>query len=279
MTEKAFSSIDIVSQCMLDLERSDKLLEALKEVISPDSKVLDVGTGTGLLALLSAKLGAKSVKAIEFDPYVAKVANDNVLKNGFKEIVEIIEGDATSFTFKEKQIFDVVVMELLTTGLIDEVQVPAINNLHEKGYVTNNTVFVPSNVLTSITLVNSDYNLYGLNMKMIRHLWKDFPNSDKSMRLSDICELTNINFSTICPEKVEKEIMFKIQENGIANGLLLESRTYLSNSVFIDDTLTLNAPVLIPIADIHVEKNQMIKFSFDYTHGAGYDRFLYKILS
>lgn len=59
--------------------------------------VIDMGTGTGILAILAAKLGAKAVTAIEIDPFAAANAVDNVgLNLGSDSEVTVIEGDATA---------------------------------------------------------------------------------------------------------------------------------------------------------------------------------------
>ena len=59
--------------------------------------VIDMGTGTGILAILAAMLGAKEVKAIEIDPFAAANAVDNVKLNlGDNSCIEVIEGDASA---------------------------------------------------------------------------------------------------------------------------------------------------------------------------------------
>lgn len=45
-------------------------------------RVLDVGTGTGILAIVGARLGAESVDAVDIDPVAVQVARQNVEHNG-----------------------------------------------------------------------------------------------------------------------------------------------------------------------------------------------------
>lgn len=56
-------------------------------------RVLDVGTGSGILAIASAKMGARHVVAIDIDPTAAMVAMGNVDRNGCKNGVEVLAGD------------------------------------------------------------------------------------------------------------------------------------------------------------------------------------------
>ena len=57
-------------------------LEALEAHLAPGCTVLDVGTGSGVLAIAAAKLGARSVLALDADPVAVSVARENVALNG-----------------------------------------------------------------------------------------------------------------------------------------------------------------------------------------------------
>ena len=69
------------------------MMERLEKVITPDSTVFDVGTGSGILAIAAAMLGAKSVKAVDIDGVAVRVAKENVADNGLSEQIEVREGD------------------------------------------------------------------------------------------------------------------------------------------------------------------------------------------
>lgn len=60
-------------------------------------KVLDLGTGTGLLALAAAHIGAKRVLAIDLNPLCVKTAINNVDINDLDNIVRVSEGPAEEF--------------------------------------------------------------------------------------------------------------------------------------------------------------------------------------
>lgn len=55
--------------------------------------VLDVGTGSGILAIAAARLGAERVLGVDIDPMAVRVARENVEKNGLSDQIEIREGD------------------------------------------------------------------------------------------------------------------------------------------------------------------------------------------
>ena len=71
----------------LVLERLEELFEELFLPAGLAPVVLDVGTGTGILAITAAKLGAREVVAIDIDPEAAEVARENVLRNHLHEKV------------------------------------------------------------------------------------------------------------------------------------------------------------------------------------------------
>lgn len=67
-------------------------LRALEEVVKPGHKVFDLGTGSGILAIAAAKLGAE-VEAVDLDPVAVQVAEDNVRLNNVADRVRVVRGD------------------------------------------------------------------------------------------------------------------------------------------------------------------------------------------
>ncbi len=68
-------------------------IQCLEEILSPGCTVFDIGTGSGILAIAAAKLGAKDVRAVDLDPVAVKIAGENVCLNGVQEQVTLSEGD------------------------------------------------------------------------------------------------------------------------------------------------------------------------------------------
>ena len=56
-------------------------------------QLLDVGTGSGILALAAARVGAKGVVAVDIDPDAVRVARENVAHNGLEDAIEVRQGD------------------------------------------------------------------------------------------------------------------------------------------------------------------------------------------
>lgn len=67
-------------------ETTSMCAEMLDKVINPEDKILDVGTGSGILAIICSKLGCKNVEAVDIDRLAIDVAIDNCAKNDCNEI-------------------------------------------------------------------------------------------------------------------------------------------------------------------------------------------------
>lgn len=268
--DETFSSIELITECLSDTERTSKIVEVIKKTVKPGNVVLDAGTGSAILAMTAAQAGASKVIAVEFDPYVAKWAYENVIRNGLEKTVNIFLSDARTVQFEEGTRFDVVIMEMLTTGMIDEHQVWAINNLHEKGYVDKNTIFIPKQQNTYITLTEKNFEDFGFSIRMVRHLWSWLPNSGMKF-LSEKKLLNSVSFDQINNLDFKTKVSFEVQEDGVVNSVHLSSVTVLDESVEVGDTVSLNAPVAFPLdEDYPVHKGDTFEVEISYTFGNGY---------
>lgn len=68
-------------------------MERLEKVLPAGATVFDVGTGSGILAIAAALLGAKEVKAVDIDGVAVRVARENVADNHLSDKIDVKEGD------------------------------------------------------------------------------------------------------------------------------------------------------------------------------------------
>lgn len=91
-------------------ETTSMCIRELEKYVNKDSKVFDIGCGSGILAIAAAKLGAKEVVAVDLDEVAVKVAKENVLENKVEKSVSVIHGNLTD-VIKDKA--DVIVANII----------------------------------------------------------------------------------------------------------------------------------------------------------------------
>ena len=130
-------------------------LELLEEVVTPETRILDVGTGSGILSVGGVLLGAPSALGVDIDPVAVKVANENAEINEVQDKTEFVCGDLTDkvhgkFEIVTANIVADVIIRLLSTvknyllkggvliisGIIDSRADEVENACHEAGFVT-----------------------------------------------------------------------------------------------------------------------------------------------
>ena len=91
-------------------------LSLLQQVLAPGDCVLDLGTGSGILAIAAARLGAGPVLARDVDPSAIKVALENVAANGLTGVIRVEQGDLLAGMTGR---FDMILANLIAPLLLD----------------------------------------------------------------------------------------------------------------------------------------------------------------
>ena len=91
-------------------------LIALERIVQSGDVVADIGTGSGILALAAAKLGAARVHATDIDSLPRKIARDNVAASGLESVITVHEMDEFDFA---AQNCDVVVANIIADAVIE----------------------------------------------------------------------------------------------------------------------------------------------------------------
>jgi predicted RNA methylase len=119
MTDSPFGFDDLAEQAwlLLDAVRVSAYARALRATVTPDDVVVDVGTGSGVLAVLAAKAGARKVYAIERGG-IADLASRVFAENGVADRVELLRIDARDARFPQPP--TVIVTETLGAFGVEE---------------------------------------------------------------------------------------------------------------------------------------------------------------
>jgi ribosomal protein L11 methyltransferase len=104
-------------------------LAALEEVIQSGADVLDLGTGSGILAIAAAKLGAGHVTAVDNDPDATRAARENVAANHVQENISVIDGSLPEAPGS----YDLVVVNILARVIVQMAQEGLVERLRPGG--------------------------------------------------------------------------------------------------------------------------------------------------
>lgn len=87
----------------------------IEKYVKENDVCLDLGTGSGILAIAASKLGAKSVNAYDIDPVAVRVAGENVNDNG---ITNIVCGRSDLFAGVEEKTYDLICANIVADIII-----------------------------------------------------------------------------------------------------------------------------------------------------------------
>jgi predicted O-methyltransferase YrrM len=116
-----------------DTERNNALVTALRRVIPAGATVLDIGSGSGLLAMAAVRAGAGRVFTCEMNPLLAEVARQVVEAHGMAETVTVIGKPSHELAVGRElpAPVDVVVSEIVDCALIGEGLLPSMRHTRE----------------------------------------------------------------------------------------------------------------------------------------------------
>jgi ribosomal protein L11 methyltransferase len=96
----------------LCLELLENIMDTMPTLLTPT--VLDLGAGSGILAMAAARLGAGRVCAVDIDPLAVEVARENLIVNGLADQVECSTTPLEAFT----ETFDIILANILAEELV-----------------------------------------------------------------------------------------------------------------------------------------------------------------
>jgi len=118
---------------MMDDSQRNETYEAAIRRATPGKRVLDIGTGAGLLALMAARAGAAKVTTCESVGLMAARAREIIAQNGLADRITVIPKSSTDMVVPRDMPAraEVLVTEIFASGLITEGILPTIEHAHE----------------------------------------------------------------------------------------------------------------------------------------------------
>jgi type II protein arginine methyltransferase len=124
---------DFHSSMLADTARNAAYARAIA-AIAPGKRVLDIGAGSGLLAMVAARAGARSVVACEHDPMLAATARAIVAANGLADRVKVLAVHSSRLD-RDRDLgggVDLVISELFSDDLVGEQVLAALAHARSK---------------------------------------------------------------------------------------------------------------------------------------------------
>ena len=118
---------------LADHERNDDFEAAIKKAVGPDSIVLDIGTGSGILSMMAARHGAKDIYTCETSSHIARVAEKIIDKNGYADRIKVFNLKSTQLTENElHKKPNLIIAEIFDAGLIGEMAISTFRHALDK---------------------------------------------------------------------------------------------------------------------------------------------------
>ena len=117
--------------------------------------LLDVGTGSGILAIAAARLGAQQIVAVDIDPDAVQVARENVAHNGLESIIQVHKGDLLQGLSQQ---FDFAVANILAP-VICMLAAPLKNHLTPGGRFVCSGIIAEAEADVKAALLSAGYTI------------------------------------------------------------------------------------------------------------------------
>lgn len=152
-------------EILRDERRNAAYDQALRRAVAPHSRVLDIGTGSGLLAMMAARAGAAAVIACERAPEIAEASIEIIRRNGYAERIQVIAKDSRELDADADLggRVDVLVSEIISNDVLGQdvlpVQEHAVRKLLKPG---GRIIPVRATVRVALAFHQDEHGLEGL---------------------------------------------------------------------------------------------------------------------
>jgi len=199
---------------LADTERNKAFHQAIKKAVKPEHLVLDIGTGSGLLAMMAAKAGAKKVIACEMLESMAKTAQEIIEQNNLTSQVEVLNKKSISLKVGEElpEKADVVISEILDVGLVGEGVIPTMR--HALRHLAKpDAIIIPCSAQLRVVLIESEgyhkvnpvktiegFDLSGLERYRVEDAYNQvYLKTIPHKKLSEELTIHNFDFTKVYP--------------------------------------------------------------------------------
>jgi predicted RNA methylase len=266
ITEGAFN-------CLIDEDRTMAFESAIRNAIREGDVVVDMGSGTGILALFAAKAGASKVYAVEYDANNPSTLSNVFQSNGCADRIQIIQGNVCDLALPEA--VDVIVGEMIATGLIEEKHVQANNNILRSA--KNGVRVVLAGYDCNADLVWQNNKFYGLNLDVIRY---EYPDESKLLSIPRTRPHTYASVNFLKPVEnlfVNADVILTIISAGTINGLRISGQILFGDGSSFGSSFACNYPIILPLIETAVAPGDKFRVRLKYELCGGFRGLTYAV--
>jgi len=236
---------------LADEARNNAFNQALKKHVKKGNLVLDIGTGSGLLAMMAKRAGADQVVACEMVPDLAQVASQVVADNKMSDVISICNKKSTSLKIGDElpRKADVLVAEILDVGLLGEGVLPTFrhawaNLLNAKAVIipkaaTVEACLIQCNRLKRVNPVQniSDFDLSAFNAFRVKEDYiPTCLNEIPHHLLSDTFFVQYFDFTQLpahasVEEPNKTDLRMSVTQDGELQGIVFWFQLHLDNEI------------------------------------------------
>ncbi|HEU0078353.1 MAG TPA: 50S ribosomal protein L11 methyltransferase [Longimicrobiaceae bacterium] len=292
MTRLDADVVELHTRMLNDRGRTSRFIRAVEEVVRPGDVVVDLGTGTGILAMAAARAGAKRVYAIEAGP-IAGVAKQLFAANGFGRRITLLDQHSTEVELPTRA--DVLITETFGHGALSEQVLEAVVDARRRLLKRNartvpgslrifgipvsmpeetrgEYVFTPAGLEQWKAWYGIDFGALGATNRdaLLTH-WLDASHARRWPSLAEPALLAEIDLAALDDAAVHGQADVTAREEGTLSGLVLYFDLALSPSVShstdprhaAPDNHWLN-PVYLFVEPMELRRGETVRISYRY---------------
>lgn len=224
-------SVEAYGRMIRDDLRMTAYHEALQQAIQPGDVVIDIGTGTGIHALLACQLGASKVYAIE-PAKAIEVAKETAKANGYSDRIQFIQDISTNLIFPEKA--DVIISDLHGVMPWYHQHIPSLIDARQRllkpsGCLLPEEDRLWGGIVQADELYNSyvqpwNETHYGFNLqagiKVMTNSWGR-GRAEKDQFLTASRHWHTLNYHTVSDPNLNATLSWEVEKAGTGHGMML----------------------------------------------------------
>ncbi len=240
-------------EMLADTERNDAYQAAIEKIVTKESAILDIGTGSGLLSMMAARAGAKRITACELHQRLAETAKEITKANGFENVIEVFSKKSTQLKVGQEipEEVDIIISEILDVGVLGEGVLPSIRHAVQN-LAKPNVQLIPAKTqihaqlieIPSRSLVSPIQKISGFDLSLFEQYripdeyLKINLKAEKYKNLSAVFPLMDIDFYNLppaYPDDQPNQIPFEItiSEDGILQAIVFWFDLFLDEEIMV----------------------------------------------